>query len=308
MKKVALISSFCDTEEKLLVLNKNIVLIKDLGIDVILISPIFIPESTTSLCDYYFQTKDNVILDWPVKSMFAWRDIYIGNVKYKMTKTYGDYGWAGLCQVKQLSEIALSFNYDQYYHMIYDLKIDDNVLEGFKSDKVCNIYPSTRFGKIWKVGLHFMIFDKTNLKRFINNIHLDSYLNLQCSDAFEWLEMIHKVFPYKFETTPVEDEIYLYENHDFFNCSPIKELPFFIIKDDEILDNIKLFFYSVKELKPIKLIINDNDVEYLISDYKIIDLGFTKFNIKEVKLIYMDIEYDITEIISKIKHNTLRVQ
>ena len=139
MKKVALISSFCDTQEKLNILNKNINIIKNLNIDIILISPIFLPESTTSLCDYYFQTKDNPVLDWPIKSMCIWKEISIKNVKYKITGTCGDYGWAGLHQVKQLSEIALLFDYEQFFHMIYDLKIDENVLEGFNSEKICNV-------------------------------------------------------------------------------------------------------------------------------------------------------------------------
>jgi hypothetical protein len=174
MKKVALISSFCDTQEKLNVLNKNIEIVKNLGIDVILISPIFLPESITSLCDYYFQTKDNLVLEWPIRSMVIWSELYFNDIKYKMSKTYGDYGWAGLSQVKKLSEIALLFEYDQYFHMIYDLKIDENVLEGFNSDRICNLYPSKRNEKVWKVGLHFMVFDRKNLKRFISNIHIDS--------------------------------------------------------------------------------------------------------------------------------------
>lgn len=307
MKKVALISSFCDTQEKLNVLNKNIEVVKNIGVDVILISPIFLPESTTSLCDYYFQTKDNLVLDWPIKSMFIWREIYLNNVKYKMTKTYGDYGWAGLNQVKQLSEIALLFDYDQFFHMIYDIKIDDNVLEGFNSNRVCNVYPSKRGGDIWQVGLHFMIFNRENLNRLISNIRLDSYLALKGSDAFVWLHELQKIFPYVNEPIPVEDEIYYYDGFDFFNYSPIKELPFFIIKDDETLENIKLFFYSVNEEQSINIEIEGEYIDDNITNYKIINLGFNKLNPKNVKIIYKNNEYDITDVIGKIKHNTFRL-
>jgi len=306
MKKVALISSFCDTEEKIEILEKNIKIIKNLGVDVILISPIFLPSSSTSLCDYYFQSKDNPVLDWPTRSMFIWREMFIGQSKYKMTKTYGDYGWAGLYQVKQLSELALLHGYDQFFHMIYDLKIDENVIEGFKSNKTCSIFPSTRNGQIWKAGLHFMIFDRKNLSRFISNIHLDSYLNLRGADAFDWLENLHRVFPYSFEETPVEDEIYYYEGHDFFNCSPIREQPFFVIKDDETLETIKLLFYSVEDEISVKITVDEKIIEEKITDLKIIDLGFNKMTRKSVLILYKDIEYDITSIIDKIKHNTFR--
>jgi hypothetical protein len=307
MNKVALISSYCDTQEKIEVLNNNIHTVKNLGIDVILISPIFLPKSTTLLCDYYFQTKDNLILDWPIRSMFIWKDVYINNVKYKMTKTYGDYGWAGLHQVKQLSEIALLFKYDQFFHMIYDLKIDDNVLEGFNSNRICNVYPSKRNSEVWSAGLHFMIFDRENLNRFISNIRLDSYLALKGSDAFVWLHTLQKIFPYISEPIPVEDEIYYYDGFDFFNYSPINEQPFFIIKDDETLEDIKLFFYSVNEEKPIEINIDDEHINDVVTNYKIINLGFNKLTIKNVKITYNNTEYDITDTINKIKHNTFRM-
>lgn len=306
MRKVALISSFCDTQQKIDVLEKNINIVKSLGIEVIVISPIFLPETTTSLCDYYFQTKDNLVLDWPTRSMFIWREIHINGVKYRITKTYGDYGWAGLHQVKQLSEIALILGYDQFFHMIYDLIIDDNVLNGLNSNKICNIYPSRRDDDIWKVGLHFMIFDRENLKRFASNIHLDSYLSMRGADAFVWLHNLHQIFPYNYEDVPVEDEIYYYEGHDFFNYSPITEQPFFVIKDDETLETISLLFYSVKEEIPIKITVDEKIIEEKISNFKIIDLGFNKTTPKSVLILYKDREYDITSTIDKIKHNTFR--
>ena len=61
-KKVALISSFCDSENKIAILNENIKKLKDNNLDVMLISPLVLPEETVKLCDYFFYTKDNVIL------------------------------------------------------------------------------------------------------------------------------------------------------------------------------------------------------------------------------------------------------
>jgi hypothetical protein len=306
MKKVALISSFCDTEQKINVLNKNIDIIINLGIDVIVISPFALPNFIVNKCNYFFKTNDNPVLDWPQRSMYTWKEIYIDNKKFQMTRTYPDYGWAGLFQVKQLSEIALLLNYEQFFHMIYDLKIDDNVLNGLNSEKTCNIYPSKRDEEIWKVGLHFMIFDQKNLSRFVSNIYLDSYLTMSGGHAFRWLENLHVVFPYNFEETPVGDEIYYYEGEDFYNYSPINEFSMFIIKDDKILDNIKLLFYSVKETTPIKIIINEDIIDNFTYENNLIDLGFNKTNPKQVKIIYKDNEYDITDTINKIKHNTFR--
>ena len=52
MKKIALISTFCDNQEKLDLLIKNIKKIKSLGIDVMIISPLKLNDEVIELCDY----------------------------------------------------------------------------------------------------------------------------------------------------------------------------------------------------------------------------------------------------------------
>lgn len=304
--KVALISSFCDNQEKLDVLEKNIKIIKSHNLDVIVISPFNLPEYLTKQCDYFFVTKDNPILDWPTRSMFHWRTLNINEAKYKITRTYSDYGFAGLTQIKQLSQIALGLDYNQFFHMIYDIKIDENVIEGFNSDKKNNIYPSKRDNNFWAVGLHYMIFDRINLEKFISYINLDNYLSVKGGDAFFWLHKLQDVFPYINEINPVEDEIYYYEGYDFFNYSPIKEQPFFIVKDYETLENNKIIFYSVKEETPFQITVGDDIIDGFTSELKIVELGFNRLEEKQVKIIFKNIEYNITDTINKIKHNTFR--
>ena len=70
MKKVALISTYCDNQEKIDVLLKNINIVKSYGLDVIVISPIVLPENIQKQCDYFFLTKDNPVLEWPKKAIF----------------------------------------------------------------------------------------------------------------------------------------------------------------------------------------------------------------------------------------------
>jgi len=306
IKKVGLISSFCDNQEKIDVLEKNINIIKGHGLDIIVISPFNLPENIVSKCDYFFITKDNPVLDWPTRSMYHWREININGVRHKISRTYPDYGYAGLTQLKQLSQIAIGLDYDQFYHMIYDIKIDENVIEGFYSDKKCNVYPSKRGDIFWAVGLHYLIFDRMNLERFISHINLDNYLSVKGGDAFVWLHKLQNVFPYVIEPIPVEDEIYYYEGYDFFNYSPIKEQPFFIVKDYETLETSKILFYDVKEQTPFQLIIGNNIINDATSELKIVDLGFNRLEEKQVRITYKDVEYDLTDMINQIKHNTLK--
>jgi hypothetical protein len=307
MNKAALISTYCDNQEKIDVLLKNINIVKSYGLDVIVISPIVLPESIQKQCDYFFLTKDNPVLEWPKKAMYIWRELLLGNKKIRITTTYADYGWAGLLQVKQLSDIALMLNYDYFYHMIYDLKIDDNVKHYFDNPHHNIIFPSKRGNEIWNVGLHFMIFNRENLSQFKSLISEESYFAVRGDHAFKWLERTVNTTKSEIGKIPVEDEIYYYEGHDFFNSSPVDGIKFFVNKDDEISDNVKILFYHISEEKEIKIIINNEIYEYKINENYLIDLGFDKFNIPKVMFEYMGITYDITDTIKKIKHSTLSI-
>ena len=307
-KKVALISTFCDTQEKLEVLEKNINIIKSYNIDVIAISPFILPDHIVKLCDYFFITKDNPILEWPMRGMYAWRKMNINGVTHEMATAYSDYGFAGLTQIKQLSNIALGLDYGQFYHMIYDIKIDENVIEGFKSKRKCNVYPSKRDDDIWAVGLHYMIFDRPSLKKLIKYITLVDYLNVKNGDAFAWLHSVKDKVGYIIESTPIEDEIYYYKGHDFFNMSPIDGFKFFIQKDGEIITNIKLYFYEHEGNKTIDVKVGEIKTTHIVKNLDIIDLGFDKLNYQPVIITYNSIDYDITDIIINLKHNVLNIK
>jgi SAM-dependent methyltransferase len=307
VNKVALISTFCDTQEKLDVLEKNIKIVKSHNLDVIAISPFNLPDNITKLCDYVFITKDNPILEWPVRGMYAWRKLSVNGVIHEMARSYSDYGFAGLTQIKQLSNIALTMDYNQFYHMIYDIKIDDNIIDGFKSNKTCNVYPSKRGDARWAVGLHYMIFDRENLKNFISNITLESYLSVKNGEAFSWLYSVKDKVGYTIEDTPVEDEIFYYENQDFFNLSPIDGFKFFIENHGEKVENIKLYFYEHDGEKEIEVNVDGDKTKHTVKNYDVIDLGFDKLNYKPVIVTYDSIDYDITDIIVNIKHNILNI-
>jgi hypothetical protein len=305
MKKIALISSYCDSDEKIQVMLKNIEKIKSLLIEVMVISPFFLPKEVVDRCDYFFVTKDNPVLDWPHRAMYVWKDFSVNEKTFRINKTYADYGFAGLLQVKQLSEIALNLNYDQYFHIIYDLVIDSNVISGLQKNHNATIYPSQRNQQIWNAGLHFMAFDKENLKRFISYIHLDSYLNLKGGDAFVWLEKLKHFFPYNTTEIPVFDEIYFYEDHDFFNYSKNSKLKYYIEKNDEFATNIKIFFYEISQNVSVSILIENQIFRTNVSQFEIIDLGFTKSDIKNVILNVDGEDIDLTQTIINIKHNVI---
>jgi hydroxymethylglutaryl-CoA synthase len=59
MKKIALISTFCDNEEKLEILKENIKKLKSLFVDVIIFTPLKLTDEIIALCDYVIFSKEN---------------------------------------------------------------------------------------------------------------------------------------------------------------------------------------------------------------------------------------------------------
>jgi hypothetical protein len=308
IKKVALISSFCNDQEKINVLNKNIDIIKELGLDIIVLSPFFLPKEIVDKCDYFFVTKDNPVYEWPKKGWNFWRETLYKGRTLKISKTVSDYGWAGVHQIKQLNELALNFDYTHYYHLIYDLKITDSVKLQFDQhppDKI--VFPSKRGETIWKVGLHLMIFNKENLRKFNNFITEESYNTIDKLDSsFDWLAKVVDLMPINIGNFPVEDEIYIFENTDIYNYSPADRVKFFIEKNDKTQASIKLYFYEVDDVK-VELYIYEDDRHVSVRNGDIVDLNFNKFNFKEVVLVIDNKTYNITDTIKNVKHNTLDI-
>ena len=126
MKKIVLISSYCDTEEKINILKKNLIIYKELGLDTLLISSLKLSEDVINLCDFYFYTKENPVLCWPERAYTHWVKIETDtNEKLTLHRGHCDYGWAALYQTKILLELGLMLKYDILIHTIYDILIDD---------------------------------------------------------------------------------------------------------------------------------------------------------------------------------------
>ena len=106
MKKVALISTYCDTQEKLDVLEKNINNVKTCGLDVIVISPIFLPENIQKKCDYFFLMKDNVNPIWEDEN-----NINGGCWSFKIHSSQSQDLWDDLSTYLVTENLSLKANY-----------------------------------------------------------------------------------------------------------------------------------------------------------------------------------------------------
>jgi len=274
MKKIALISTFCDTQEKQDILYENILKIKELGIDVMALGPNFIqlPSHITEACDYFFYTKDNPLLEWPVRAYSHWyRHEHSPEKILYMHRGLADYGWAALYQTKKLSQLALTFDYDMFYHMIYDLEIDSVIEQEFLENN--NIVHPRRNPnnpeEIWETNLHFIALKRELMEKIEKDITLDEYLRTNGvaeGEVKKWVEKYNIPISNHF----VKDKIFYWDDYDFYDYRIFPEFKIFISKNEYThnwvnnetiqephTDNLRIVFHGFEDtIGEVKIKIN----------------------------------------------------
>jgi len=325
MKKIALVSTFCDTDYKKNILHENVEKVKKLGIDIMLISPNFIeiPKKTIEISDFCFYTKENPLLRWPVRSYTHWYEQPIGDGKItKLQRGLADYGWAALYQTKKLSQIALTFDYDVFYHMIYDLEIDEIIESEFLSDEVNVVHPRRdphhpEF--LWDTTLHFMVFDREMMKKIESEITLNEYLRTSGvaeGEVFKWKEK----YDIKTSEHPVKDKIFYWENFDFFDMSPFDDFKMFISKNEEmninirngnnllsdkLTSNLRIVFHSFDQINVVQIEVNDYKFEITPKPWEINEIPIDSQKVNKIKITYNSVDVDFTDDYKNIMMNQI---
>ena len=306
MKKVALISTFCDSKEKLDLLTENIKKIKKLKVvDVIIYTPIQLPHEIYKICDVVIFSKENPVLNWPKKAMEAWSTFNVGGRIIKLSTTVPDYGYAGLNQLKRMADLALSMGYDHFFPTIYDIEINEEVENIFISNKTNNFYPSRRGDTLWEVGLHLISLNRKHMKRFNELINEEDYIN-HMGDAFTFTkDCIIKENLGVIENTPeIIDKIAMV--HDFWNCSPTNKFKCFIQKNIEDGENIKILLYGYEGKKLFQIYIDNmlSPITHFKSEWREINLSST--TIKKLEIEVEGARFDFTDEVLKIGINKIR--
>lgn len=321
-RKVALISTYCDTEEKKTILLENVKKLKGFGVDVVAISPIPLPEEIISECDYLYFTKENPILKWPVRLFTFWHEHYHSNGKICVFhRGVGDYGWAALYHVKKLTQIMMPYDYDIYYHMIYDLEIDETVENAIKNFEGNIVYPRRdphHPETLWETTLHFMSFDKDLMKKIEKEITLENYLSTNGvaeGEVYKWKNK----FKISSSEHPVRDKIYYWKDYDFFDYSPIQDFKLFISKNEEmtiwvgetppipenLTSNLRVCFYGYDIIDTVYFIINGELFSVVPKKYEYEEFTISSQKITSIVMRYKEKEYDLTEKFSDIMLNEI---
>lgn len=306
MKKIAMISTYCDTDEKKTVLRDNILKLKSLNVDVMVLSPLVLGDDIVSLCDFFYYTKENPILRWPERAnSFWWKSNNRQGDEIILHRDIDDYGWAALYQTKKLSQIAMSYDYEIFYHMIYDLEISEFIINDIQKNVINKTYhrinPKDPNDK-WDVTLHFMIFDRQSIESFEDKIDKNTYLNLN-GFAEEYVEEIVSDMRLKKSEYDVKDKIRYIDadDDDIFNYSFNTKYKIFFSNLD---DFITVIFYNI-DCKNIHIIIN-GCMTFIVDEMKPIYLKGVI--IESFKVICDNDTDEYINTINKIKRNIIELK
>jgi hypothetical protein len=235
-------------------------------------------------------------------------------------RAFYDYGWAALYQTKKLSQLALTFDYDIFYHLIYDLEIDDIIKSELKSNEVNFVHPRINPHHpdiLWEATLHFMVLDRLMMENIINEITLEEYLKINGVAEDELKKWIKK-FNIQVSKHPVKDKIFYWENVDFFDFSPFSEFKLFLSKNEkthcwlgespneyssDLTDNLRMVFYSFEHMDTIKIFINGNEYIENPKPWEYIEFPVSSQNVNELIFTYNNKTINFTEQYSKIMMN-----
>lgn len=275
MKKIALVATFCNTPDKIELLEKTLTRLSSLSIDSIILTSIDLPFSVIRLATYCFVTKENPIVKWPEYARLSRKTFTENQKSITLIKGLIDYGFAHAWQYKKMSQIALTYEYDAFYLINYDLNFDEAVIQSLSAERVvCNIWGYNRslnalanskpenfqgspsFGGDFKAKatLNFICFNRENLIKFNSLISRDQYVSHICQtsdSAEEWLEKLCRPdFNQYFEDHQTTD-LAISSTCDLHNISKIDTVKAFIQKCNLNRFDINLLIYGFTGQKTI---------------------------------------------------------
>jgi hypothetical protein len=284
-RKVALFSTYCDTQEKESALLNNIKKVKRLGLDVFVLSILPLSKEIYEEADYVIHSKENPIPNIDDKSILSWR---LCNNNVKIISFLPDYGYASLLQLKRLIDFSSALNYDYYFTMIYDIIITPEIERVLVEGRDCSFFKNPKVDKA--LGGILTAFNGEQAKRFASFLTRDSYYGRSGFTAEEWMVDANSFICGKIEDIYAADSINLNDLLLSTNHSPFDDFKFFLVKEKDI----KIFFYDINF--PVELIIETNiDSKNIVIDkQQLVNIHNDINDIQYIKIKYKEIEEDLT--------------
>lgn len=207
-KNLIIILCYCDTQEKIDILQNTISILKD-KFNILISSHSPIPASIQSQVDYVIYDQSNPILRFPERGMKFWKTIG-GQIKISHIKE--DYGWTVFNLIKNAISLSNNLDYSFYSFINYDTKITSEIIELFNSPKdfICSNYTDPETQQPLFPGLLLNILSKHNSIKLNSLLSKVDYVkqipNTQTSmynDAESYWKSILENFDYEKTETEV---------------------------------------------------------------------------------------------------------
>lgn len=271
MKKLVLISSHCDSEEKRKVLKTNLELLRQIDTSILLYSSIHLERDILNLVDFYFFNPNNPLKE--DSSNLFWKEEFFGAKKIKFYRFWRNNRFAGFSQVLKLVQLSRIINCDINYFMLYDLVIDNQILNFIKDKNQESFFAfrATENGEelINDCATQFFSVSQSKLENLESEFIWERCLGFDCAEHF-WADLAQKINVPINRDFIVEDHIYTFRNwhEDFYNYSPWQEFKIYFSKNVGTADPQHCLVYDVKQ--PLEIFIRkDNDIQKMtISEFQ----------------------------------------
>ena len=244
--KIVLIQSHCSDDYSKELLLKNIAVLRNYKVDILLFSHITLPEHIISKVDYFIYDKSNPIL-FEEK---AWKYWY-SNDKVRLETTLPDYGWAVFNQFIKSKNLISDSHYEHVILLCYDTLIDENVKSFLLNPENAVFKHKKDDGVIFNTSLIFSTFTKDSFFKLVESFSKKEFIkkyNLTAEEYFE--EKIKEIGVYNNKNIFTYDTIS--QSKNIFNQSKNIHYDLFI----DTRDLLK-FIVTNHSSKSIDIVIND---------------------------------------------------
>lgn len=269
MKKIALIQSHCNNDEKLNILRENIQKLRDVNLDILLFSHITIPQDIIQSVDYFVYDKSNPIL-WNERRNINWW----ANSKVRLESSVPDYGWTVFNQIIKSYNVTIDQNYEMYFIVCYDLIIDEFVFDVINNNKVGK-YKHVKPKNVNEVGVYtdvifdtsliFLSLTKDLIEEILSDLSKNEYIENPQWIAEKYLEVVIERNNILIENLGSVGDLF-HESESVFNQSKNPNYEIFV--DNQ--DLIKLRYFK-KNLEVNHYLIINNDVITIDNEEFILD-------------------------------------
>jgi hypothetical protein len=283
MRRVALFSTYCDTEEKEKALLDNLIKVKSLGLDSFVLTILPLSKKIHDAADYVIYSKENPIPDINTKSIVSWR-ICENNVK--LISFLPDYGYPSLLQLKRLIDFSSTLDYDYYFTMIYDIIITPEIEKVLTEGRECSFFKNSKVDEV--LGGILTAFNGENAKKFSSLLTEKSYYK-DSHIAEAWMAKVNDLIGGTIEDIYASDSINLNEALLSTNHSPFPDFHLFIVKHK----SLKLFFYSIPFEINLTIKTNLFEKDIMIDKQTLVHLHDNEKEIEYIKIVYKKAEIDL---------------